>query len=78
MLRRQGQCWWPSSAGVVRVSEPAGTIVTREEGHVLLLAMILATAVSIAPSPPARVRWLLLLLAVGAGIFALLQRQLRL
>jgi hypothetical protein len=52
--------------------------MTREEGHVLLLAMILATAVSIAPSSSARVRWLLLLLAVGAGIFALLHRQLRL
>jgi len=43
-----------------------------------ILAMILATAVSIAPSSSARVRWLLLLLAVGAGIFALLHRQWRL
>jgi hypothetical protein len=81
MLRRQGQRWRLGGAGVARIPELAGAIVTIAAGVVLGLAIFLALAIVLifaiasVPSLPAPAMWLLLLLAIVAGIMAILHRH---
>jgi hypothetical protein len=77
MLRRRGQRWRLGGAGVARIPEPARATVTNAAGVVLglALAMTLVATVGNTSPLPARARWLLLLLALIAGILAVLHRQ---
>jgi hypothetical protein len=74
MLRRRGQRW---RLGDTCIPEPAGAVVTNAAGVVLGLALALALVATVGnTSPlPARARWLLLLLAIIAGILAILHRH---
>jgi hypothetical protein len=55
--------------------EPTGAVVMMATGIVLLLALLLTIAVANAPSLSAGTRWLLLILALGDGILAVLRLQ---
>jgi hypothetical protein len=61
----------PLGPDVAGLPEPAGAVATIAAGVVLGLGLVVA--VSNASSLPTRARWLLLLLALVAGILAMLR-----
>jgi hypothetical protein len=66
---------WATGAGVARIPEPPGAVVTIAAGVVLGLALALMVTVFHASSLPVRTRRFLLLVALIAGILAALRWQ---